>query len=226
MNTDNDSSSHWMDFEQLGSTIDHWYWRPGWRKGRSFLTWHLTFGESDPVRNLATFYQDHVDHPFLDPVPIEGLHLTIQGIGFTDEVEEEDLAGILEASRRRLAQIQPFALTIGPAGADEQGVPLAVRPRATMVEVRGALRAAIADTWGQENVPEASDGFQPHVTLFYCNRVADPAPLREDLRELLGTPPVATLVQEISLIKLNRDQKVYVWETLVSASLGGGRPSV
>jgi hypothetical protein len=34
-------------------TADHWWWRPGWKHGRRFHTWHLTFDDAADVRRLA-----------------------------------------------------------------------------------------------------------------------------------------------------------------------------
>ncbi len=35
---------------------DHWWWRPGWRVGRSFYAWHVTFDDQPAVRRLAADY--------------------------------------------------------------------------------------------------------------------------------------------------------------------------
>lgn len=210
----------WRDLERLDSTIDHWFWRPGWHIGRSHYTWHVTFDADSPVRALAAAYQAAVDLPFLDRVPLAGLHLTVQGVGFTDEVPRTELDAVVSAAGEALAAIPGFTLALGPADADEQGVPLAVRPFAPITAVRHALRGAIGAVRGPAAVPDPADGFHPHVTVFYCHRRADPAPLRERLRELRGTPPVPVDVTHLSLIALNRDRAVYTWETVASVPLG------
>jgi 2'-5' RNA ligase len=218
--TDTVLAARWANLERLPTMIDHWYWRPGWRVGRRFYTWHLTFSTENPIRQLAAFYQDQIDLPFLDRVPLDGLHLTIQGLGFTDEITNSDVHLILAASRRRLHALSPFTLTFGPADADEQGVPLSVRPAGPVETMRRLLRESIADIWGPDRVPEPAEGFHPHVTVFYSNATADPSPLRHRLQDLRNTLPIPTPVTEISLIKLNRDHKVYEWETVATARLG------
>lgn len=204
-------NQRWRDLQGLDSMVDHWYWRPGWRMGRSFYTWHITFENAPEVQQLATVYQRHISLPFLDPVPAEGLHLTMQGVGFTDEVSDADVASIVAAAQERCKGLAPFSLRIGPADADPQGVPLAVRPWAPVVELRRAVRAAIADVWGEDGVPEPADGFHAHVTVFYSNAPADPASLRALLSELRQLPPAETVVERVSLIRLNRNSKVYRW---------------
>jgi 2'-5' RNA ligase len=211
----------WQHLLALDRTIDHWYWRPGWRIGRRFYTWHLTFEDTPEVQRLATLYQSKIDLPFLDPVPLDGLHLTLQGIGFTDEVGHDDLAAMSAAAQVRCAELAPMELRIGPADADEQGVPLALRPWEPLRELRAALRHAIADVWGSERVPDAAEGFHPHITVFYSNAIADPTPLRERLTELRDTPPVRATIRRVSLIELGRDDKVYRWSTVANVALTG-----
>jgi hypothetical protein len=46
---------------------DHWWWRPGWRIGRSFYTWHITFGDQPAIDQLADGYA-----PALDGLPTLG----------------------------------------------------------------------------------------------------------------------------------------------------------
>jgi hypothetical protein len=110
------------ELDQLEETRDHWYWRPGWRVGRSFYTWHLTFQNAAEVAALAAYYQQQMPLPSLDPVPAEGLHMTLQGVGFTDEVTDTDIQAITDHARERCSALEPFALTLGPARGDAQGV--------------------------------------------------------------------------------------------------------
>ncbi|WP_197523346.1 hypothetical protein [Actinokineospora pegani] len=35
---------------------DHWWWRPGWKVGRSFYTWHFTFADQPQVAELLARY--------------------------------------------------------------------------------------------------------------------------------------------------------------------------
>jgi hypothetical protein len=88
------------------SMRDHWWWRPGWRVGRSFYTWHVTFDDQPAVHRLAADYASVLsDLPTLDPIPVRWLHLTMQGIGFTDEVDRADVDAIADAARDHCAAI-------------------------------------------------------------------------------------------------------------------------
>lgn len=207
-------------FARLGRMRDHWWWRPGWRVGRSFYTFHVTFEDAPEVAKLAGYYRRALDLPTLDPVPDEGLHLTMQGIGFTDEVTEAEVNAIVEAARARLAGLAPFDLTLGPADADPEAVMLQVAPWTPLEQVRAAVRSAIGDVWGHIRVPDQADGFTPHVSVAYSGADAPAEPLRQRLAEV-EPRATTTRVTAVQLIDLNRDAKVYRWSNVATLGLGG-----
>jgi 2'-5' RNA ligase len=200
-------------FADLERMRDHFWWRPGWRVGRSHYTFHVTFDRSPAVVELARHYRDRLTLPSIDPVPDEGLHLTMQGVGFTDEVSRDDISAIAEAARVRCARLTPFEVELGPVDADPEGVMFNVRPWSGFEEVRATVREAIADVWGAERVPEPADGFVPHVTVAYSNSSVPAGPLREALARVEPVT-LAVPIRSVQLIDLNRDEKVYRWSTV------------
>lgn len=83
---------------------DHWWWRPGWRVGRSFYTWHITFDDQPAAHQLADGYAPALDGlTTLDLIPPQWLHLTMQGVGFTDEVSRNHVAEIVRAGHKPAA---------------------------------------------------------------------------------------------------------------------------
>ncbi|WP_285500439.1 2'-5' RNA ligase family protein [Actinokineospora sp. NBRC 105648] len=199
---------------------DHWWWRPGWAVGRSFYTWHITFEGNAGASSLVRHYAPLLDNfRQLDQVGIAGLHLTVQGLGFADEVSIEDANLIAVASRHRLALLEPFSVRIGPAHIDPETVQMHVAPTEPLNEVRLVLREAIAEVWGHANVPEREEKFQPHVTLAYSNAEWSSESLAS---ALAGFPPLSVTmsVDRVSLINLNRDRKRYEWVELSSVSIG------
>lgn len=200
---------------------DHWYWRPGWRVGRAFYTWHLTFTHATDVHRLAGQYRAQLAGlPGLDPIPDRWLHLTMQGVGFTDEVLPADAAKIAEAVQERCRALTPFPVTLGPAVIDPEVVRLRVSPPEPVAELRATIRAAIADVWGADNVPEQEAGFTPHVSVAYSN-AAGPAQPIIDAVTADRPPPAAALISEAQLIILNRDHREYQWTEYATAPLGG-----
>ncbi|MGH3837948.1 MAG: 2'-5' RNA ligase family protein [Pseudonocardiaceae bacterium] len=206
--------------EAAQSMRDHWWWRPGWRVGRSFYTWHVTFNDHPAVHRLAADYAPVLnDLPTLDPIPIRWLHLTIQGIGFTDEVDRADVDAIADAARDRSAALAPFTITLGPARVDPEALMLPVHPAEPVTRLRTAIRAAIADVWGPDNVPEAANGFCPHVSLAYSNAAGPAEPIIQRLAARSVTAAEIT-VRRAALIDLNRDHRAYEWNDIATAELG------
>lgn len=203
---------------------DHWWWRPGWRVGRSFYTWHVTFDDQPAAHQLAADYTPiFEDVPTLDPIPVRWLHLTMQGIGFTDEVDRADVDAIVHAARDRCGELDPFTITLGPARVDPEALMLPVSPTEPIAHLRTTIRAAIADVWGLDNVPEDPDGFRPHVTLAYSNSAGSAAPISQRLREKVITSADIT-VHRVTLISLNRDRRTYQWTDVAAVELGTPTP--
>ena len=190
---------------------EHW-WRPGWRSGRRMYTWHVTFRDQPAVQDLAARARAVLrDVPRLELVPGPWLHLTMQGIGFSDEVSGGDLAAITAAARSRLAAVSPAAVTIGPARALDEGIGCDAHPAAALSPARDAVRAAIGDVWGPARVPGRADWW-PHVSLAYASADSQLA--------LAGDEAAAITVTEIQLILLSRDGYRYEWETQATVELG------
>ena len=205
-------------FEQMR---DHWWWRPGWRVGRSFYTWHLTFADAPDAHRLASVYRAQLAHlPGLDPIPDRWLHLTMQGVGFTDEVDEGDVIKIAHAAQERLREVPSFDLALGPAVTDPEVVRLRVSPQESVARIRTTIRAAIADVWGDDDVPEAADGFNPHVSVAYSNSAGPARPIL-DAVSFDEPTPVTVPIRAAQLIILNRDHGEYQWSEYASARLGG-----
>jgi 2'-5' RNA ligase len=206
----------------------HWWWRPGWRPGRRLYAWHLTFGDQPVSRGLADLrrvvggYQARLAGlPGLDLLPAEWLHLTVQAIGFADEIGAGDAERIVAAVRRRCAALAPVRLTLGPAVLMEEGVWLRVTPQRAARQVRAAVRAGIAEVWGPARVPEAAGGFTPHVSLAYSDTDGPDAPYAAALAAI---PPRSATVElaAVQAISLGRDTHLYHWETLATVPLGTG----
>jgi 2'-5' RNA ligase len=203
-----------------GQMRDHWWWRPGWRVGRSMYTWHATFDGQDTLHAAVDRYQA-VLAPLsgIDLIPRKWLHLTMQGVGFTDEVDADDLAKITEAARRQLATHRPVTFETGVPIVDPEAILFAVTAVDELRGVRDGVRAAIAEIWGSEHVPDGPD-WTPHVSIAYSNTDGSAAPYVNALASIPPKPAAVTL-RDVHLIRLDRDTRVYKWETVDSVPLGG-----
>jgi 2'-5' RNA ligase len=199
---------------------DHWWWRPGWRVGRSMYTWHITFEDQPRLHELVKTYQDAlVPLPGLDAIPMRWLHLTMQGIAFTDEISEQEIADIAEAARKRLAAQPPVSLTVGPGIVDPEAIMLEVQPAAVLYPVRSSIRAAIGDVRGMAQVPEAEQ-WTPHISVAYSHSDG-PAVLYVEAVGSVDLPPADLTVSAVQLIELSRDARLYQWVTKAEVPFSG-----
>jgi 2'-5' RNA ligase len=188
---------------------DHWWWRPGWRPGRRMYAWHVTFTDSPAVQALAARARHRLAGlPGLDLVPARWLHLTIQDVGFTDEVPGTDLAAIVAAARRHLAGTPPPRVTVGPARPASEGVLFGVAPVGGLTGVRDRLRAAIAETWSAAAVPGPAE-WMPHISVAYSHTTGPASAVETALTGDQATAEV--VIRAVQLIVLGRDQHLYQW---------------
>ncbi len=111
----------WDAFRRLDRMSDHWWWRPGWRPDRYYLTWYVVF-DDQALRDYVTGFQQAIaDLVYLDPVPADGIHMTVQGVAFADELTADTVAAIAQEATDRCSDLEPFTLTVGPIGAYSGG---------------------------------------------------------------------------------------------------------
>jgi 2'-5' RNA ligase len=198
---------------------NHWTAHPIWETAERFYTWYFTFEGQDRLHRLAADYQAHLRTPALDLIPMQWLHMTTQGVGPTEELDPNDVERLATAATARCATLSPIDVTLGPAAVDPEGVFLQVTPAHAVARVRHELRAAIADVWGKENVPESVDDFTPHVTLGYSNDEG-PLPAIAELVEAAGPRSVSLTLTSVQLVVLRRDERLYHWTTRATVPLG------
>jgi 2'-5' RNA ligase superfamily len=196
---------------------DHWWWRPGWRPGRRMYTWHFTFDHQVALHGLVDAYQERLAGlPGMDLIPRPWLHLTTQGVGFTDEVPDAELAAVIDGARERLAALSRVTVSMGPAIVDPEVIRLEVRSADVLTPIRRALRDAISAARGPARVSEP-DEWTPHVSVAYSNSDG----LMEPYVKTLDPPlaPVPVDISDVQLIVLSRDTHLYEWQTRAVVSL-------
>ncbi|MEU9167716.1 2'-5' RNA ligase family protein [Streptomyces sp. NPDC048420] len=198
---------------------NHWWWRPGWRRGRRFYTWHLTFEGQDDVHRLAEAYRDRLQPlgPALTLIPDRWLHCTMQGIGFVGEVAETDVRNIAAAARERFAALPALDVQIGPAIVDPEAVLMPVQPSGPLRDLRDGVRAAIGEVL--PTVPESAEGYFPHVSVAYSAQDGPSAPVVRAVEGLEAQPATAR-VTSVQLIVIHRDNLMYEWKTFATVPLG------
>jgi 2'-5' RNA ligase len=201
-----------MPTEDAPRLRNHWWPRPGWRPGRIMLTWHLTFEHATELHQLVTDFQQTLAHlPGLNLVPVEWLHLTIQGVGYEDETPAEDAEAVIECVQERVAGLGPFELTFTRPRIYGEAIAFRPEPAEPLQQLLGLIREGIADARGPENVPTGPEqlrGFHPHLTIAYSNIDADARPYSAALATI-QPEPVVIPISHVTLIRLDRQLGPY-----------------
>ena len=196
---------------------NHWWWRPGWKVGTRFYAWHITLDGQDELHALADKYAAALaDVPTLDLVPRQWRHITLQGLGHVEEVDDARRDAAVEAVRARLENLAPITSTYQRAHVFKEALALPPDNPQTFTDLRAEIRAGIADAWGY--CPENPDGFRAHASLAYSNSDGDGVKIRSILDTVDPGPATAT-VGSVSLIRMHRDHRMYEWETVTTVPL-------
>jgi 2'-5' RNA ligase len=213
-----------MTIQNVDEVRSHWWPRQGWWPGRLVYTWHLTFEHTPQLHQLAERYQSALSaidgH---NPIPAQWLHLTVQSVGFVDEVAEEQLDQVTKAVSVRLAELDPIELIFYRPAVIGEAVVLAPRPAELLHQVWGEIRNGIADAIGTApTAAEQAKGFHPHVSLTYFN-TPGPAKPYIDALGAIEADAVSVNVDRVALIVQNRvldPEWVYRWNTRTTVPLG------
>lgn len=140
-----------MPIEHVDEGRDHWWWRPGWRPGRHFYACHFTLDDQPHLRQLVATYQAVLGNvPIVDIIPARWLHLTMQGIGFTDEISDQEIQRVLSQLRDRLSTVQPPAVTFQWPTVGREAVYLTAQPPEPLQQIRLTAYDAIATELGRD----------------------------------------------------------------------------
>lgn len=194
----------------------HWWWRPGMRPGRRYYTVYVTLEEPgfEDLHRLIDQYQAALGPiPHVDVIPRPWRHMTMQGIGFTDEIPTAQIAEIAEAAQHHLDQLPPVELTFRRPAISHTTEAITLSPEngEQMHAVRAAVRAGIADVWGADNVPETDMVFRPHASVAYINADGPAQPIRDAIDATHATVAQA-VITSVAIIEMHRDNAMYEWE--------------
>lgn len=173
---------------------------------------HLTLEEAPAVEAAIHRLQESLAAvDALRPVPIKGLHLTMTGVGFTDEVS----AGRLdEVAQRVFAQAE--AMSAAPLVLDgvlvgAESIMLRARSASWLDQLLTSQRDAVQEVLG----PRAWGPFHPHVSIAYADGVAAIGDVVDHLVD--DVAPLAPLVVHsptLTLMRLGRDRRIYEWDVV------------
>lgn len=203
----------------------HWWPRPGWAPGRLIYTWHITFDGAEELHRLAADYQRQLAPlPELNLVPREWLHLTVQGVGYTDEVALDRLQAVTDAVTADVGKFGAFDATFTRPVVVEEAIVLPPEPTESFQKLLAVIRSAMASVLGENQVPigpEQTHGFRPHVSIAYSAGDHDAEPYRAALGAI-APEPATVRIGSLSLIRQERllaPDWLYRWDTEATAPM-------
>jgi 2'-5' RNA ligase len=202
---------------------DHWWWRPGWRTGRHFYACHISFAAQTEFHRLAHAYQRPLEaFTVLDRIPTEWLHLTLQGVGFVDQISDEELDRVRDTVQQRLRALPPPVLTFDRPTVVPEAVAFTGRPAQPARQLWATVGDAITEALGpgrQYQLLEQADGFLPHVSIAYSNSTAPAEPVIQAL-DRVDAPPATVTLTHLHLMAFHRDHRMYQWRELAALPVG------
>lgn len=196
----------------LNHTRNHWYRRPGWASGRRMYTFHLTMEGAAEVHRAGSLVRPVLDRfPQIDPVPTQWLHLTMRGIGFTDEVSADQLTDVADEVFDGWSDHDKGELTFDSALLAHESVMLAAHQQAWLTDLDQLQRAAIDRVLGERDWAD----LWPHLSLGYANATMPIGPLIESLTPAFqALPATIDATPTLTLMRLRRRERLYCWEVL------------
>ncbi|WP_406355631.1 2'-5' RNA ligase family protein [Streptomyces hirsutus] len=202
-------------FDAVETMVDHWD-RPGWAAQTRAYYWMLTFPDSPALDDLARRCQQHLSPLGLDPVPDDGLHITLTRVGSDATLPLSRLDDVISAAVPLLPAA--FRLRAVPLAGSRGAVRLTVAPWDPVLALHAALSKSMTRLGLTPRKPTAL--FRPHLSLAYNNRSRPAAPVIEAVTTLRDLPPVDLHVQEVQLVELRREDRAYRWDIVKSVPLG------
>lgn len=210
-------ANDWAAFSGLESLQSHWELK-AWPTGHRAYYWYLTFDDAR-LAALARKCQEFLSDDGLDPVPHDGLHITLLGIGEAADVSGHRLSEVVAAAEERLAGFASFELLVGPLAGSRSAIRFSVAPWDPLLE----LHRLLFDCTGRV-VPgkrPRTTHFRPHLGIGYLNAPQSASGLVERVAALHDLPPVQVSVDTVDLVELRREEHAYRWDTCATISLTG-----
>ena len=204
---------------RVDSVRNHWWWRPDWPAGRPLYACHLTLDDQPELRDLIRHYQDALAHlGGLDLIPPGSLHLTMQRVGFLDEVSPAELNSVAEQIADRLRDAPAPVVTFHEPTVREEAVFLRALPAEPVDTLRLAVHQAIAAVLGPR-VPPPREPYLPHVSVAYVNSDGPAQPLFGALSGVHQAPVTVTF-RVAPILTFHRNRQMYEWTSARPIPIG------
>ncbi|MBJ8344514.1 2'-5' RNA ligase family protein [Antrihabitans sp. YC2-6] len=196
----------WAAFRGVATLDDHWSLR-NWDDNYSAYYWYLTFDDGE-LANLARRCQAALPTEYLDPVPVDGLHMTVLKVGPSAAVSSFELDAIAADAAERLESVDAFSITIGPLAGSKGAARFSVTPWTDLFRLHHELAKASLRPGAS---PVDTSLFRPHLGIAYSNCRRPTDELVECVEQLRSIPPVVVPVSSVDLVEVRREGQQYRW---------------
>jgi 2'-5' RNA ligase len=199
-----------MDWPATGRLNDHRTWRAEWTAERPCLYWYLIFDPTSwpqPVHRASAALGTY---PWLDPIPVRWLHLTLTDVAFADEVDGGTVDSVVAEVAGALASHPPLRLRLQGLVAMSSAVAMVADPLQPLRRLHEAVGEATCRTVGQACRGMHRAALWPHVSLAYANTDVGADAVTDAIRphrELASEVPV----DAVSLVSATRRDRHYQW---------------
>jgi 2'-5' RNA ligase len=141
-----------------------------------YLVYLIALDGEPAVAEAASHLQARLAFPYVNPVPPAALHITVQSVGYREELSAERQAALVERAAPVLASLAPFDVTIAGANSFDVAAILEVHDGGAIRDARAKLRTALpwlAEEGSDPLVRGGCDAYLPHVSIAYYNAEAD-----------------------------------------------------
>ncbi|WP_420094813.1 2'-5' RNA ligase family protein [Nocardia asteroides] len=167
---------------------------------------------------MAAHCQQQLCSSDIDPVPLDGLHLTLPKVGDAAVVERTELRVVANAAEEALAAISSFELSVGPLAGSMSALRFSVAPWDRLFGLHAQLRESVVSVRPAES-PKPASRFRPHIGIGYSNRRRPAAPIIEAVAALREIEPVKVRVEDVKLVRLWRTDHRYEWDEIATIQL-------
>ncbi|WP_197697797.1 2'-5' RNA ligase family protein [Micromonospora echinofusca] len=179
----------------------------------------MTFEDQPELYRVADSYRSALTAaPPATLIPDQWLHLTMQGIGFTDETSESRLAAIIDNAREQLRKLPAVGVEFGEIVVADEAIVMPAIPAEPVQRLRAATRTAIGRVVGEDQVPEDPGRFRPHVSVAYLTAAGPAEPYIQTVRPI-APQPAAVTITHVDLIEMHRDRRMYEWQVVARMPL-------
>jgi 2'-5' RNA ligase len=146
--------------------------------------------------------------------------MTMQGVGFTDELLPSTMTDIAQQARSALAEVPPCKVKFGEVIVADEAITLPAQPPEPIQVLRATVRDAIGEVLGPNHVPEDPNKFRPHLTVAYVTTDGPAQPYIAAVRSV-HAKPVSVQINDVNLIEMHRDNHMYEWTVVAPLPLIG-----